>query len=225
VGAAIGQSLPFAVAVALSAGAIIVEVLMLLTRRGRVNGPSFLVGRSIGIALVGAILLAIASPSEASDQGQPATWVDWLKLILGVVLLAVAVQQWRARPTQDEALQIPKWMGALDAFTPIKAGGLGVALIFINLKNLLLMVGAAAAVAQTGIPAGQQAVAWTLFTLIASIGVAAPAAVYFAMGVRSSSILDRMRNWMARNNTAITAVICLIFGVKLIGDAITGFSS
>jgi hypothetical protein len=50
VGAAIGQSLPFAVAVALSAGAIILEVLMLLTRRGRINGPSFLVGRTLGIA-------------------------------------------------------------------------------------------------------------------------------------------------------------------------------
>lgn len=30
---------------------------------------------------------------------------------------------------------------------------------------------------------------------------------------------------MARNNIAIMAVICLVFGVKLIGDAITGFSS
>jgi len=76
VGAAIGQSLPFAVAVALSAGAIIVEVLMLLTPRGRINGPSFLVGRALGIAAVGAILLAIASPTEASHQGKPATWVD-----------------------------------------------------------------------------------------------------------------------------------------------------
>lgn len=69
------------------------EVLILLTPQGRINGPSFLVGRTLGIAAVGAIVLAIASPSEASDQGQPTTWVDWLKLILGVLLLAVAVQQ------------------------------------------------------------------------------------------------------------------------------------
>jgi hypothetical protein len=30
---------------------------------------------------------------------------------------------------------------------------------------------------------------------------------------------------MARNNTVITAVMCLLFGAKLIGDALTGFSS
>jgi Sap, sulfolipid-1-addressing protein len=225
VAAAIGQALPFAVAVALSAGAIILEVLMLLTRRGRINGPSFLVGRSLGIAAVGAILLAIASPSGASDRGQPATWVDWLELILGAGLLVVAAQQWQARPTEDEPAQIPKWMGALDAFTPLKAAGIGLALVFLNLKNLLLMVGGAAAVAQTGISAGRQVVAWTVFTLIASIGVAAPVAIYFAMGTRATSTLDRLRDWMARNNTVITAVICLLFGAKLVGDALTGFST
>src|SRR5689334_10858364 len=115
-------------------------------------------------------------------------------------------------------------MGALDAFTPLKAAGIGLALVLLNLKNLLLLVGAAAAVAQTGIAADQQAVAWTVFTVIASIGVAAPATIYFAMGSRAASTLDRLRDWMARNNTVITAVICLLFGAKLIGDALTGFS-
>jgi hypothetical protein len=30
---------------------------------------------------------------------------------------------------------------------------------------------------------------------------------------------------MVRNNTAVTAVLCLIIGVKLIGDAISGFAA
>jgi hypothetical protein len=38
-------------------------------------------------------------------------------------------------------------------------------------------------------------------------------------------VLERLKNWMAANNTAIMAVLCLIIGVKLIGDAITGFSA
>jgi hypothetical protein len=45
-----------------------------------------------------------------------------------------------------------------------------------------------------------------VFTLIASIGVAVPVAIYFAMGTRATSTLDRLRDWMARNNTVITAV-------------------
>ena len=49
--------------------------------------------------------------------------------------------------------------------------------------------------------------------------------IYFALGDRSGPILDRLKEWMAHNNAVIMAVICLIIGVKLIGDAIAGFSS
>ena len=78
--------------------------------------------------------------------------------------------------------------------------------------------------AQTGIPAGQQAGAWAVFCVLASIGVAAPVVIYFAMGERAAGLLDSLKNWMASHNTAVMAVLCLIVGVKLIGDAITGFS-
>jgi hypothetical protein len=90
-------------------------------------------------------------------------------------------------------------------------------------KNLLLIAGGAAAVAQTGIPAGEQAVAWALFTLIGASGVAAPVVIFFALGSRAGGLLHRLKDWMARNNKAIMAVLCLIIGVKLIGDAISGF--
>ncbi len=55
-----------------------------------------------------------------------------------------------------------------------------------------------------------------------AVGVAVSPAPIMAMGDRSESILDRLKQRMARNNAAITAVVCLIFGAKLIGDAISG---
>jgi hypothetical protein len=64
-----------------------------------------------------------------------------------------------------------------------------------------------------------------VFVLIASIGVATPVFIYFAMGDRSQELLDRLKTWMARNNGVIMAVLLLVIGVKLIGDAISGFSS
>jgi Sap, sulfolipid-1-addressing protein len=92
-GEAIGQLLPFAVGVAVSPMPIVAVVLMLVTRRARTNGPAFLVGWIAGIAILGAILLAIAGPASASDDGRPAAWVDWLKLVLGLLLLLVAARQ------------------------------------------------------------------------------------------------------------------------------------
>lgn len=223
-GKAIGEMLPFAVGVAISPMPIVAVVLMLVTAKGRVNGPVFLSGWLGGIAAAGAVLLLVAGGGDASENGQPAAWVDWLKLVLGVLLLLVALRQWRARPREGDAPATPKWMAALNEFTPAKAAGAGVLLSAVNPKNLLLIVAGVTAIAQTGISAGEQAVALAAFVVIASIGVGAPVLLYFALGDRSRAPLERLKTWMGHNNTVIMAVLLLIIGMKLIGDALAGFS-
>ena len=223
-GKAIGEMLPFAVGVAISPMPIVAVVLMLVTPKGRVNGPMFLGGWLGGIAAAGAVLLLIAGGEDASENGQPAAWVDWLKLVLGVLLLLVALRQWRARPHEGGVPATPKWMAALNEFTPAKAAGAGVLLSAVNPKNLLLIAAGVAAIAQTGISAGEQAIALAVFVVIASVGVGAPVLLYFALGDRSRAPLERLKTWMGHNNTVIMAVLLLVIGVKLIGDALAGFS-
>jgi Sap, sulfolipid-1-addressing protein len=144
---------------------------------------------------------------------------------LGLLLLLVAVREWRARPPADGQAAMPKWIGMVESFSPVKAGGLAVLLGTINPKNLLLIVGGAAAVAGTGVSGGDQAVAWAIFTLIASVGVAAPLVIFLVMGERAAAILQRLKTWMTRSNTAIMAVLCLVIGIKLIGDAISSLTA
>jgi len=224
-GQAIGNFLPSAVGVAISPLPIVAVVLMLVTARARVNGPAFVAGWWVGLGIVGAVVLAVAGGANASTDSGPATWVDVLYLVLGLLLILVAAKQWRGRPHGEDEPPTPKWMGALDGFTPVKAGGAGVVLSALNPKNLLLAVAGAAAIAQTGISTGEQVVSYVIFVLIASIGVAAPVVVYFAMGDRSQHLLDELKTWLARNNAVIMAVLMLIIGVKLIGNAISGFST
>jgi len=81
------------------------------------------VGWLIGLAIVGAIVLLIAGPTGASSDSHPATWVSWLKLILGVLSLLIAVRQWQGRPHGDEEPPPSKWMGAIERFTPVQALG------------------------------------------------------------------------------------------------------
>ena len=61
--------------------------------------------------------------------------------------------------------------GAIDRFRAGQALGGGTALAGANPKNLLLAVGGAAAIAQTGIPASQQAIAYAVFAIIGTLGV------------------------------------------------------
>jgi threonine/homoserine/homoserine lactone efflux protein len=220
-GDAIGQMLPAAVGVAVSPLPIVAVVLMLVSRRGRTNGPAFLAGWIVGLAIVGAIVLAVSSGAGASDGGQPATWVGVLKLVLGALLLLVGVKQWRGRPREPGQASPPKWMSSLDTFTPVKAGGAGALLSGLNPKNTLLAIGGAAAIAGTGIETGEQIVAYALFVVIASVGVGTPVVLALVMGDRSRKLLDEIKDWMGANNAVIMAVLLLLLGVKLIGDGIS----
>ena len=220
-GDAIGQMLPAAVGVAVSPMPIVAVVLMLVSRRGRANGPAFVVGWVLALSIIGAVVLAASSGADASDGGEPATWVGVLKLVLGALLLLVGVRQWRGRPRGDEQPPPPKWMTALDTFTPAKAAGAGALLSGVSPKNGLLAVSAAVAIAGTGIAAGAQAIAYGLFVLIATVGVGTPVVLYFVLGDRSREVLDRLNAWMTANNAVIMAVLLLVLGVKLLGDGIS----
>ena len=106
-----------------------------------------------------------------------------------------------------------------------KTAGAGVVLSAANPKNLVLAIGAAAAIAETEISVGQEIVAYAVFVLIGTIGVAVPVFIYFGLGERARPLLDGMHTWMARNNAVIMAVLFLVIGAKLVGDAISGFSA
>ena len=224
-GQAIGSTLPLAVGVALSPVPIIAVVLMLTSRRARSNGPAFVIGWLIGLAVIGAIVLSVAGPAGASKSGSPATWVSWVKIVLGAGLLLVAVRQFRGRPKDSDEAALPKWMASIDSMKPLPVLGLAALLGGVNPKNLLLAVSAGASIAQTGISGADQAIAYAVFALIGTIGVGAPVVLYFALGERSASMLATLKDWMGRHNAVIMAVLCLVIGVKLIGDAIGGLTS
>ena len=81
-------------------------------------------------------------------------------------------------------------MQAIDRFSAGKALGAGALLADVNPKNGLLTV-APAAIAQTGISAGDQAVALAIFVVMASLGVGIPVGIYFVMGDRRRSCWGR----------------------------------
>jgi threonine/homoserine/homoserine lactone efflux protein len=219
---AIGQVLSLGVGVSLSPVPIIAVVLMLATPRARSNGPAFVLGWVAGLVVVGSVVLVVAGGADAGDGSEPATWVDVLKLALGGLLVLIAVRQWVKRPRDGADAPLPGWMRTIDEFSPARSVALGSALAAVNPKNLLLTVGAAAAIAGSASSTGQEAVALGVFVVIATLGPGAPVVVYFALGERAEHSLDALKTWLSMHNAAIMAVLCLVIGAKLIGDGIAG---
>jgi hypothetical protein len=88
-----------------------------------------------------------------------------------------------------------------------------------------LTIAAVTAIAQTGIPGGEAAGAMAIFILVGSLSILAPVVIYFALGAKATPILEDVKTWMAAHNAAIMAVLLIVLGAKLIGDAVAGLSA
>ena len=72
-GNVIGDILPLAIGVAISPVPIIAVILMLFSARARTNGPAFLAGWIAGLAVVGAVVLALSDSGDLSGDSGPST--------------------------------------------------------------------------------------------------------------------------------------------------------
>jgi Sap, sulfolipid-1-addressing protein len=223
-GQAIGEVIPFAIGVAISPVTIIAVILMLFSPRARVNGVSFLVGWVIGLAVLSGVVYAIANGGDVSSDKTASDTSYWIKLALGALLVLFALRHWRSRPASGDEPESPKWMRAIDSFTPVKAGGLAIALITVNPKNLALVIAAGGSVAQAGASTGEAIVALAIFVVLASITIAVPLLVYLFGGDRAAGQLDGWRVWLSTNNAAVMAVLFLVFGAVLVGQGIKGLT-
>jgi hypothetical protein len=220
-GKVLGDVLGYAAGVLISPLPIIAMILILATPRGRLSGSVFAIGWLVGLSGLGAVMLAVGGSGGASSHGQPATWVGGLKLGLGVLLALFGVRLWHRRPRDVSQAKLPKWMAALDRFTPVKIFGIALVLSAGNIKNAAFTIAACASISSSGIPVGQQIGALALFVVIASLGLLAPLAVFLVAGERAQSTLDGWKSWAAQHNTAVMAVLCFVIGLKLLGDGIT----
>jgi hypothetical protein len=48
--------------------------------------------------------MAVAGPADTAEAGTPPTWASVVQLVLGVLLVLVAVREFRGRPRGDDHL-------------------------------------------------------------------------------------------------------------------------
>jgi len=221
--ALIGELLPQAVTIAISPIPIIAAILVLLSPRARTVATAFLVGwvAGIAVAVVVVSLLSSSIPAADPDASKPVAGV--VKTVLGVLLVLLAVRQWRARPAPGTTAAPPKWMAAIDSMTPVKAAGLAFLLAAVNPKNLMMAVAAGVTVGTSEASTG--AVVWSLvvFVVIASLSIALPVVGFLVAGRRIAGPLGTMRDWLTANNATIMAVLFLVIGVTTLGKGIGSF--
>jgi len=224
-GQGVGEVLTFAIGVAISPVPIIAVILMLFSQKARVNGPAFLAGWVLALAVISTVAYVIADESDASTSSSASDTISWGKIVLGVLFLLLAARQWRSRPAPGVEPEMPKWMQGIDSFSPGKALGLGVLLAGVNPKNLILTLGAATGLAQLGLSTGDAAGSIVVFVVVASLTIAVPVVYYLVGGDKAKTALDSLKGWLGLHNAAVMAVLFLVFGVDLIAKGIPPLTS
>ena len=216
----ISEILTFAIGVAISPVPIIAVILMLFSSRARVNGPMFLLGWVVALAVVSGVAYLISGAGSPSTSTAAAQGVSWAQIVFGVLFLLLAGRSWRNRPEPGTEPQMPRWMAGIDGFAPGKALGFGLLLAGVNPKNLLLAAGAGSALALIGPSTTEAVLSLVVFVIIGSLTIAGPVLYYLVGGERAKTQLDLVKGWLAVHNDAVMMVLFLVLGVNLIAKGI-----
>lgn len=205
---------PFAIVVMLSPVNIIAAILLLFSPRPRPAAAAYLVGFLAGVAVVLVALDLVAEQVDWSDLG-PEWFGAVLRLLLGAGLLVAAVGKLRTA-RRAEAATLPAWMHGVTEMVPGKAVSTGFLIGAGNPKNVAMAIGASVVIGSAALPTVQIAVAVIVYSVLASLGVAAPLVVAIVTGERSTAILTEARDWLERHNAAVLGIMYVVFAVVLV---------
>lgn len=203
--------IPLALVVALSPITVIPAVLVLHTPRPRETGLAFLVGWLAGLAALTAAFVA-ASGLLGGLRTTPPAWAAWLRIVVGVALIAFGIYRWTTRHGHGE---MPGWMRSFTAMTPLRAGLMAAILAVVRPEVLFMGAAAGLAIGSAGLTSAGAWQAAAFFVAIAASTVAVPILGYLAASHRLDPALERLKDWMEQQHAALVAVILVLIGAMV----------
>lgn len=216
--ALIASIFPHAIEVALSPLPISAVIILLLSSKPRANSLAFLLGWIVAIfANVGAFMLLISAEPRTPDA--KGTAIALINGALGIFLLYLSFKQWQLRPRKGKKPKTPKWMDAIDQFTPFKSFIIALGLVTINAKNTVIDIATGSLIAHTSTSPQEGFEALIIFAAISSITIAIPVFAYLLFGNSLTKMLASLKKWFVYNSATILSILFLLLGVELLYKA------
>jgi len=216
----IADLIPAATAIAISPLPIVAVVVLLLSKNGLRNAAAFATGWLLAMLAVGATAAFLGVGMDFSTSSQPSQLLLIIKTSLGGILLIAAYRQWSRRPAPGEEASRAKWMETLDSSKAFNSFMLGFALMLVNPKNMPIYISCVGDIVQANLGDSTALAVVLVFSLLASSSLGVPIASYVIGGERAKAKLDSAKVWMLQNNSAILAVLFLIFGLKIVASSL-----
>jgi protein-S-isoprenylcysteine O-methyltransferase Ste14 len=214
-GSVLTKLIPLGLVIALSPITVIPAVLVLHAPRPRPAGIAFLGGWVLGLVALTAAFVGASDLLGGLHQAPP-TWASWLRVALGLALIAFGVFRWRTRHRHTKT---PAWLRSFSKLTPVRAGVTGAVLV-IRPEVLILCAAAGLAIGTSGLGVAAGWICGAVFVVVSASTVAIPILGYVAAGDRLDDALERLKVWMEENHGAMMAVILIVIGLLVVYNGI-----
>jgi Sap, sulfolipid-1-addressing protein len=220
------QLITAAVVGALSPAAVLSAIMLLASRRPVANTVACLVGWTVVLVALGALLEAVFGDDVgASDSSAKAI----VGVLVGLLLLAASLRTLLGgkHPLQDAAVgetppapEIPGWMQKLEHLKTWQALAFGMLLICVSPADLAAYFAGVQALLGSDLSDGGKTIALVLLILGIDLCILVPLLIYILLPRRASRILDGAKLWTVAHQRAVTGWSAAVFGVVLIVNGI-----
>ena len=190
-------------------------ILILASKRGPRKGAAFLFGWLISLGTVVAVTVLATGNSPPKQSTAPSLAALAVKIVLGVVLLVIALRQYRRMGQPRKPKTPPKWQAGVDSMSPWYA----MALAPLTQPWGLIAAGAASVV-EAKLASWEDYLALVYFCLLAT-------ALYLAMEIyatirpdEAQDLLARLRAWIDSHTDQLIVWVSLVVGLWLIGKSV-----
>jgi hypothetical protein len=205
---------PAAIGVALSPAALIELILVLFSKRARVNGLVFVVTLMVSIFAIAAIGAFAMKVTTDDSTDQPSTAKGIVLLVLGVLALLIAWRNWTRRTDTS----VPKMFDTIANMGPGAVFVLAVGAVPLNPKNLVMVLAAGAQAAASGETTATVVTALVVFTLLAASPFLVAIGYVLIAGDGAQERLGVVRDWLMSHNRLIMAIVLGVLGVVIVGQ-------
>jgi threonine/homoserine/homoserine lactone efflux protein len=190
-------------------------ILVLASKGGVRKGAAFIFGWLVSLAAVVALTILATGNEPPKPNTGPSLAALAVKILIGVVLVIIAVRQWRRMGKPKKPKKTPKWQTSIDNMSPWFAIALGPLV-----QPWGLVAAGVAVIVGAKLSSWQSYIGLFLFCLIATI-------TYLVMEIyagfwpdRTQAFLARTRTWIDTHTDQVIIVVSLILGFYLIGKSI-----
>ena len=190
-------------------------IVVLASKNGVRKGAAFLFGWLLSLAIVIAVTVLVTGNKPPKPSTAPSLGALAAKILIGVVLLVIALRQYRKLGKPKPPKKTPKWQTGVDNMSMWFAIALGPLT-----QPWGLVAAGVATITEAKLASWESYVALILFCLVST-------STYLAMEIyagfrpaQTQALLDRIRNWIDTHTDQVIIIGSVALGFYLIGKSV-----